>query len=266
MKGVYFIANDNCLDLAISFLNSFRVVEPNLSLCLIPFNDECDEIRSLAKEYGFTIWADETALQRCDAISNRFHPVTVGQYRKLCMWDGPFDRFIYIDIDTVILSPLDKPFIMLESYDIITAISDLPHLRAFVWRDGVESISPTLDLAYSANTGFIGSRRGTLSWANIESDLEVALALKPYMALECTEQPLLNYLIVTSGFRYSSLSKIRRDENRPDMPRAIWSGRLRKIDSLPASTLLVHWAGEWQRGEHHKSTLWKYFRHLRDGH
>ncbi len=263
MTGIYFIANDFCTDLTIAFLNSIRAVEPTRPLCLIPFNDQCQQVKSLASKYNFTVWDDDAALRRCDAISERFHPRTIGQYRKLCMWDGPFDKFVYIDIDTVLLTNLDKPISLLDKYDILTAIADLPNLRTFVWKDGIDSIT-SLDTAYSANTGFLASKRGVIRLSEIEQKIGDALVLKPYMALECTEQPLLNYLIVTSGRCYSSLLRIRRDEGLHDIPMAIWSGRLKNGNSPPSNTLLIHWAGEWQSGKHLGNSIWQHFRNLRD--
>jgi hypothetical protein len=46
-RGDYFIANDNYLELAIAFLNSFRSHNPKIPLCLIPFDDNFQQFAPL---------------------------------------------------------------------------------------------------------------------------------------------------------------------------------------------------------------------------
>ena len=106
-RGVYFLANDGILDMAIAFLNSFRTYNPSTALCLIPYADDVEQFTSLHQQYNFTVWSDVDKLRWCDDISWSFHGCVVGQYRKLAMWEGPFDRFVYIDCDTVVLHNID---------------------------------------------------------------------------------------------------------------------------------------------------------------
>src|SRR5262245_12241805 len=106
-RGVYFLANDRILDVAISFLNSFRVYNPITALCLVPYGDDIEQLISLRERYNFTVWNDAPALRWCDEVSRAFHGCIVGQYRKLAMWDGPFERFVYIDCDTVVLHSIE---------------------------------------------------------------------------------------------------------------------------------------------------------------
>ena len=46
-RGVYFLANDGILDMAIAFLNSFRTYNPSTALCLIPYADDVEQLTSL---------------------------------------------------------------------------------------------------------------------------------------------------------------------------------------------------------------------------
>ena len=136
-RGAYFVANDAILDLAIAFLNSFRVHNPSMPLCLIPFNDDVETLSKLAGEYDFGVWSDPATLAWCDAVSQKFHDRSVGQYRKLAMWDGPFDEFIYIDTDTVVLTDLDFVFAHLADFGFIASHSNLPQIRKWVWKDSI---------------------------------------------------------------------------------------------------------------------------------
>jgi hypothetical protein len=274
-RGVYFLANDTVLEQTLGFLNSFRTYNPDLPLCLVPFADDDARVRALAGQFGFTVWSDDAILQQCDEISRAFHDGdTSGQYRKLAMWSGDFDEFIYIDTDTIVLEPVDFAFHHLARYDFLTSHSHLPHLRQWVWHESIVDTGALTaeQINFSANTGFIVSRAGLIDVMKVAADLVAPLALAPHMELLCAEQPLLNYLIVTSGRSYSSLSQIATETGDPDIPLEQWAGRdIGRVDAGRLScpdcrrVLLVHWAGEWHRvrsvgGQLPYYDLWHHYR------
>ena len=45
-RGVYFLANDQCVELTIAFLNSFRFWNPSISLCFVPFDDRVASVEA----------------------------------------------------------------------------------------------------------------------------------------------------------------------------------------------------------------------------
>jgi hypothetical protein len=278
-RGVYFLANDRILELAVAFLNSFRAHNPSVPLCLVPYAEDIDELRRLESRYDFTVWPDEAPLRWCDGISRSFQDRPLGQYRKLAMWTGPFDEFVYIDCDTVVLHDIDFVFGYLDRYEFVTSHSDMAEIRRWVWKDSITTTGLLTDaqISYAANTGFLASRRECLPRARVEARLPDALALADHMELICCEQPLLNYLIVTSGLRFTSLRRIA-DETRAwfRIPAELWAGdpSLRVKDGrvvyphTPA--LMVHWAGEWERaraegGQIPYHDLWSYYRNLTSG-
>jgi len=276
-RGVYFLADDGILDMAIAFLNSFRTYNPSIALCLIPFTDDINGLASLRRQYNFTIWHDVATLQWCDEISRSFHGCAVGQYRKLAIWEGPFNPFVYIDSDTVVLHSIDFALQYLDQFDFLTSQSDIPHIRCWVWKDSVYGSGALTNqqISYAANTGFLASRRECLSREQIQVRLPGALALAEHMELLCCEQPLLNYLIVTSGRRYASLYTIARD-SRPwlGIPLELWAGRPSamvrdgRVIRPRKKILMMHWAGEWQRAQNEGRPipyydLWSYYRYLR---
>lgn len=271
-RGVYFLANDRVADLAIAFLKSFRTHNRTMPLCLIPYDADTRDLERLADAYQFAILPNDRLLTRCDAISKQFHRRVYGQYRKLAAWDGVFDDFIYIDVDTIVLHDLAFSFALLDSYDIITSHSNILSTRKWVWRDSIKTSGALSQdqIDYAANTGYIASRRSVISVDYAERRLADALPLSPHMELLCAEQPLLNYLIVTSGRSYSSLREISRKSKRCDIPLEIWadtpgwevSSHGQVVHPRPNPPLLVHWAGEWQRDEHLRHPLWRYYRDL----
>lgn len=256
-RGVYFLANDRIIDLAIAFLNSFRVHNPDLSLCLIPYDDQYSKLKSLQDIYSFSILEDIEILTWCDQIGSNFLDKKKSHFRKLSIWQGEFDQFIYIDVDTVILSSLDFVFDFLNNWDFVTSHSNYPHLKQWVWREEIETteyLTPE-QISYSANTGFIASKRNLLNREYIDSQLATALELKSYMQLDYQEQPLLNYLIVTSENKYTSLTNLAEKTKNQQIKTEFWGGskggltyggKLFLLNNPSYSILLVHWAGEWQ--------------------
>jgi len=253
-RGVYFLADDGVIDFAIAFLNSFRKYNPQIQLCLIPFAPSIDKLQELQSVYNFSIYTDQLILQRCDDISRRFHPYLLHHYRKLAMWEGEFDEFIYIDLDTVVLSSIEFVFPYLKEYGFVTSHSNIG-INKTVWRESINQAGKLTDsqIAFSANTGFVASRKGALSVELAEQSLPSAVELASHMALECMEQPFLNYLIVNSPEKFSSLYVLSQQLGLRDMPLEHWAGRRGAIVRggqifIPgeAPVLLVHWAGVWK--------------------
>ena len=240
-----------------AFLNSFRVNNPTMPLCLIPFDGNCDKLRSLSDSYAYSIFDDSEMLHRCDAIGSMFFGHPRGHFRKLCAFDGPFSEFIYIDCDTVVVSDVSFVFQYSAQYDFVFSHSNRPGLRQWVWKDSIYESSDLVDdqIDFSANTGFFCSRRGAISIDNAEQDLSSAVALAPHMELGCVEQPYLNYLVVTSGKRYTSLLEIQRRAPLWNIPLEKWAGggflspTKDSVRHKGTNFFLFHWAGSWAAGD-----------------
>jgi hypothetical protein len=254
-RGVYFLANDKISDLVIAFLNSFRKYNPDANLCLIPFDANIESISMLRHKYGFRVYSHAAALDRCDRMAEAFHGRIVGHYRKFVAWEGPFDEFIYIDSDTVVLENIEFVFDLLTSFDFVTSVSNLPSARKWVWKDSayVAAVLSPEQLDWAANTGFIASKRGALELAEAERKLPAALGLSRHMELISKEQAFLNYLVVTSGKRHTSLHCLRLANPSEHLPGERWGRdrfgfvfRGRVMYPQGIRLLLVHWAGSWQ--------------------
>lgn len=256
-SGVYFVANDRIIELAIAFLNSFRANNPVIPLCLIPFRADVEKLKSLMGEYDFSIFDDEVILKKCDEISLHFHETITGHYRKLACWQGPFQKFLYIDVDMIVLKDIGFVFDILDEYDFITSCSDIAEAERWVWKESVYTsglLSPQ-QISYAANTGFIASQKGMISSDTLLQRVVESKSLKDHMELSCMEQPLLNYLIVTSGRRHTSLWALIDTVHYPQNYIEYWAGNGKKGLAQGLNTLhngklreifLVHWAGVWQ--------------------
>jgi hypothetical protein len=262
MRGVYFMANDAVYEMAVAFLNSFRLHNPVMPLCLIPFDHNIQSIGALRAKYAFELYDDADCLSWCDQLSRSIHRRTVGHYRKLAAWRGPFDSFVYIDCDTVVIRDLTPVFEMPHSYDVLVAHSNVPSTTRWTWDASAftncDCLQP-MQKAFCANTGFIRSNRDVFTREQVENSIVNAADCIPYMNLDTKEQPFLNYLIVTSGVQYSSLSTIAYLHAalviKESVATEYWAGNPgatiregsleRSNSSQPV--LFVHWSGQWAR-------------------
>jgi len=282
-RGVYFLANDAVFDQAVAFLNSFRQSNPDLDLCLIPFRSDIERLRRLGPIFKFSIFDEWELFRLTDIVSSKLHGNPVGEYRKLAAWHGPFERFIYVDVDTIVLSNFDFAFDLLDRYDFIVSHSNMDEIRKFVWKDSIvrSGLLSKSQIAYSANTGFIVSSKGLLSIRKIVGHIDRIARFAPYMELSSREQPLLNYLIVTGGMRRTSLHVLRWQKRMPGIPQEAWAGAeasvlrpdgMTVLDGKEERPLLIHWAGFWSawrlgygwngRKEFPLKELWLRYRNL----
>ena len=255
-RGVYFLANNAVFEQVVAFLRSFRTHNPDIPLCLIPFDGAFDKIAALKDAYSFFVFDGPGLLANCDAISEKFHGHVLGTYRKLVAWEGIFETFIYIDVDTVVTDSIDFAFEQLKHGDYIASHSNIEHIRCWVWKDNVYATNLLTEpqIAYSTNTGFFVSRRGVLPMKYCMAKVTGALELKDSMELDCMEQPFLNYLVVTSGYSYTSLLKLLIDGIVPSVSLEWWAGTPegkvdggKLLDPCGAGVFLVHWAGIWKK-------------------
>jgi hypothetical protein len=252
--GVYFVANDAIYDLAVAFLKSFRIHNPAAELCLIPYDNDTARLSAMARQYNFSCFSDESVLARCDEISRQIHGKTFGHYRKLAAWHGPFDEFIYIDTDTVVTGSVGFIYERFTNYAFLFSHSNWPHLQQWVWKESIHETGAltAAQIEFSASTGFFHSKRGVLTIDEAERRLPDALKIVDHMVLFCVEQPFLNFLVVTSGKPYTSITNVIAETNATYLPMEKWGGEKLKIlrkencRTSDENVLLVHWAGEWR--------------------
>ena len=267
MRGVYFLANNAVFEQCVAFLRSFRTHNPTIPLCLIPFDNDFGKISLLKDLYSFSVLEDARVLTTCDAISKKFHGFFLGTYRKLAAWEGVFDEFIYIDVDTVVIDSVDFAFAQLKYGHYVASHANITSTRRWVWKDNIyeRNLLTPPQIAYSANTGFFVSRRGLFTMQYCMAKTTGALELKDSMELDCMEQPFLNYLVVTSGYIYTSLLQLLATGVAPDVKLEWWAGRPAGrvergtlYDPNGAPIFLVHWAGCWKSLPYKK--LWEFYR------
>lgn len=222
MDGICTLANDRVYDQLVALLNSIEVISPkDTPVCVYPYDDNIerisaeiaqrpnvelyDNIKSIASwdKFAQDVWdTHPTARQRWQqAGSQGYH--RFGTHRRYCAFDGPFDRFLYMDADTLLMSSVDLVFAKLQDYDCV--------IYDFQYKDPThvyELSSPKLLNVFSQEriqkeifcSGFYGTKKGLFtedkrSWliAQLQAgDAEILYPMAP-------DQTILNYMIMKSG-------------------------------------------------------------------
>jgi Mannosyltransferase putative len=131
-KGIYTLANDNLYDQVIALVNSIRKnYDSKIPICIIPYDEKISKLKSLNLENVF-LFNNEESLEKWQNFASevwnnpRFLDLKQTAWyhgsntiRKLCSFDGIFEKFIYIDSDALVMSSLEDCFDKLNEYDCI---------------------------------------------------------------------------------------------------------------------------------------------------
>jgi hypothetical protein len=247
--GLYTLANDHVVDWLIALLESLRAHEPDLPVTVIPFDGDLARIRSLSGRYGFEV-ADDPRLEALDDIGRTLWPedeVSVGAMRKLFAFFGPYERFLFLDSDVVVLEPLGRFFEAQRRAGCDFAFFD--DELDMVYKPGdFRSEMVQKRGAQGFNTGAWGSRAGAFELAELRDLVTRARSVK-HEFVDVLEQSLINYCVdvkglsvcafrdlVPHGGTYAGL-RLRREGD------ALVVRDARRADSGLAAPF-VHWSGQ----------------------
>jgi len=220
MNGICTLANDQVYHQLVALLNSIEVFMGDIPVCVYPYDSYTSRIATeIANRPNVQLYSDSSSIQHWDHFSRQAwdtHPTArrrwqnsdpnfyyrVGTHRRFCAFDSPFDRFLYMDADTILLNSVDFIFNQLDQQDWIVydfQFKDLSHVY--------EQISPRLAQVFSvpklANifcSGFYASRQGIFSLAQQDwliselqaGDAEILYPMAP-------DQAVLNYMVMKSN-------------------------------------------------------------------
>ncbi len=150
MDGICTLANDVIYDQLVALLNSIEsILGADFPVCIYPYDHRVEEIKKhIAKRPNVILFDDQQIIDKWDNFAKRVwdtHPTArakwdksgskgyhrFGTHRRYCAFDGPFDRFIYMDGDTLLMGPVEAIFHKLEEHDCIVydfQYKDLTHV------------------------------------------------------------------------------------------------------------------------------------------
>ena len=135
--GIYTLANDGVYDQLVALLNSIEVnVSPDIPVCIIPYDDRIAMVKQeVDSRPNVTLFNDNASIERWENFAQQVwkaHPKgskeTLGHpkwykksnlMRKMSAFDGNFEQFVFYDADSLAMSPLNRVWEKLNSYDFV---------------------------------------------------------------------------------------------------------------------------------------------------
>ncbi len=222
MDGICTLGNDYVFDQVVALLNSIEAIYgKTMPVCIYPYDDNTDKLATeISSRPQVTLYRDSVSIERWDSFAKAVwdtHPTACqtwekagskgyhrfGTHRRYCAFDGPFDRFIYMDADTILMSPLDSIFAQLEKNDCV--IYDFQHKDLTHVYD-VNSSKLTAVFAEQRLkqeifcSGFYGSKKELFSEEKRnklinyleKGEAEILYCMAP-------DQTIINYMMMRSG-------------------------------------------------------------------
>ena len=219
MDGICTLANDRMSPFLEAFLPSVRAHMPDLPVRIIPFDDNIEKTKALAKSHRAQIVEPD---QRWDELGAKLfgdedyrRGVPAWRYlRKLNAFQTDLDRFLFLDVHCLVLNDL-RPLwaaCMSDAQDIVFAIRS--RLDRTISKPDVRSVleilSPRLGGAFNACCFM--SRRGT-----IEPETALAIGRNKNLRLlfgRAPEQAFMAWYIAVTGLNAFSMAEISRSLRR----------------------------------------------------
>jgi len=254
--GVYFLANDRILPWSKSFVRSFRAHNPDLPLCLIPFDDHAVETRELVRHAGGTVLEMPEVFARLERIgaSLELGHTNSGKFwfRRYAAFSGIYDSFLYLDARIVVLADLTFFTLAPQQYEM-----DLVYYDTAI--EQVYNPGPIRQGFVRAGrgrgflSGMWASRKGLFSLEQMEAAGRKLCEVRQEMNARNTDQFFINYLCDSNQVKTAHVAALGGGltnstwaRNCPEVYRdakgtwRIWDfGRLQHGRRLP----FMHWAG-----------------------
>lgn len=230
-SGIYTLANDNVYDQLIALLNSIEAnAGTDVPVCILPYDDRLERVRdAIQTRPHVTLLDDPAILSRWEAFAQQVwqvHPHALqtwknrgetgihrmGTFYRYCAFDAdsPFDRFIYMDADTLLLSPLEPLLRYLDDYEYLSydfQYKDLSHVFDLDAHN-LTAVFPQerLDREIFCS-GFYISRRNLFSPEQLNQLIaDLAGGDADILYLNAPDQTVLNYMILKLGISACNLA------------------------------------------------------------
>jgi hypothetical protein len=273
-RGIYIVANDRVQDNAITLLNSIRLYDKDVPIFLIPFNEDYQNVaNTLYDLHNVEVFPDlefvDTFTKRIGEIFPKDFLALPNKMRKLVVWFGPLDEFIYIDTDIVVFEKIADNLDQLSEFDFFCC--DYHHkseglrniFSPFVKEQQIFSEEQLKDVF---NSGFWASRKGAITEQQMEDTLHECATHKEYFDFSqgVTDQPILNYLVLKHISKRCNLVRIRGGEP------GSWAGsrHFQEKDHVlydqEKRLKYLHWAGTPMKPGSPYWKLWEHYRYLHE--
>ena len=211
MQGICTLGNDVVYDQIVALLNSIdAILGPETPVCVFPFDEKLERLSAeISRRPNVSLYDNQEIITQWDEFMAGASPASInrqyriyGGHRRFCAFNGPFEQFVYMDADTLLMSPLDVIFKKLDEYDCV--VYDFQFLHP----EKVYNVkSPKLTQVFSQElidsqifcSGFYSSKRGLFDQEKCQwllSNLQEGG--EPEILYPRGDQPVLNYMFMRS--------------------------------------------------------------------
>ncbi|MEL7030797.1 MAG: hypothetical protein AAGL97_02895 [Pseudomonadota bacterium] len=253
--GVFFSANDKVLAWSVPFLTSFRIHNPEMPLCLIPFDQNVSLTKALADQFDFSIFEHDSfgALEQIGRKLELGHSEYGPHwFRRYASFWGPFDRFLYLDARQVILSDLTEFVTAPERFGLEFVYYDT--VLNQVYEPGPMRCNLLVKGgARGFNSGRWASQKGLFSLTSFQKSAQVQLSLRDQLNARNTDQAFINFCCDEAAVNMAKISDLLGDVVSSGWARqsghpyqdddGIWRLWDHGGNDHKRRLLLMHWAG-----------------------
>lgn len=230
-QGIYVVANNNVYDQLVALLNSIEAnYSRDIPVCVIPYNNDIDLVeKEIFKRDNVFLFENQEIIEKWERFVTRVqalyydYPSELGSKkkkaqkvqhsRKYCAFDGEFDKFIFIDCDTLVFRPLDHIFQKLDDYDFV--VHDFQR-KTSGNKNTINNFIEVFEKSYSSKndlaryfhcSGFWGAKRGAITEQDLEAFFQDLASGEIRIFRDVlSEQRLLNYMTLKKLFKPYNLT------------------------------------------------------------
>ncbi len=229
MQGICTLGNDVVYDQLVALLNSIdAILGSETPVCVFPFDEKLERLTAeISRRPNVSLYDNQEIIDQWDEFMAGASPASInrqyriyGGHRRFCAFNGPFEQFVYMDADTLLMSPLDVIFNKLDQYDCV--VYDFQFLHP----EKVYNVkSPKLTQVFPQElmdsqifcSGFYATKRGVFDQDKCQELLSHLQAGGEAEVLYPTgDQPVLNYMFMRSGIPIYNFAY--------DLPKSIRTG------------------------------------------
>ena len=225
-NGIYILANDVVFDHLVALLNSLEVNgAKDIPVCIIPYDDRLQKVRvEIANRHNVTLFENTDSIHFWEDFATQawtshakaqklwqakgWKPVhCLGMHRKFCCFDGPFDKFIYFDADTLLMGSLDYIYQKLDDFDWVANDFQYKSNFNYVFDLSSDKLPHIFNIDQLQSrifcAGWFASKKSILNRNNSAKLLEkLTSGEAEILSLRGTDQPLFNYLVARSNISF----------------------------------------------------------------
>lgn len=252
IDGIYILANDVVYDQLVALLNSIEAnAGRKIPICILPYNDRLDKVKAeIASRENISLFEDSDSIAYWDNFAIKIwknYPraqktwrewgfpelYELPMHRKFCAIDGPFDRFIYFDADTLLMGPLDYVYEKLDVYDWVVNDFQYKSDVKFIFDGSPELRQQVFNLDNLQSkvfcAGWFATKKNIFSPALRAELIDKLIAGEAdVMGFLAPDQSLFNYMVLKSGISYYNFAFYDCEQATGNH----WSSQFEEVDNI----------------------------------